>query len=134
MKKTRSKSKTRGKIKKKKVPVIRFLKPLVVTVITIALILLTIHAFIDFFEKDIFDIVVKHLEKSSCGLYIIKYDTVDLDFFQGRFYVKNLSIQLDKTMLTNIKSPLPQKRTLVETTLPELKLEGISIFSLIFSQ
>jgi hypothetical protein len=134
MKKTRSKSKTRGKIKKKKVPVIRFLKPLVVTIITIALILLTIHAFIDFFEKDIFDIVVKHLEKSSCGLYIIKYDTVDLDFFQGRFYVKNLSIQLDKTMLTNIKSPLPQKRTLVETTLPELKLEGISIFSLIFSQ
>jgi hypothetical protein len=134
MKKTRSKSKTRGKRKKKEVTAKRFLKPFAVTVITIALILLTIHAFIDFFEKDIFDILVNHIEKTSGGLYIIHYDSVDLDFFQGRFYVKNLSIHLDKTMLANIKTAFPQKRTLVETTLPELKLEGISIFSLIFSQ
>jgi hypothetical protein len=136
MKKTRSKSKTRGKgkRKKKKTTAKRYVKPLAISVITIALVLLTIHAFIDFFEKDIFDMVVKHIEKTSGGLYIIKYDRVDLDFFQGGFYVKNLSIQLDKTVLANIKTALPQKRTLVETTLPELKLEGISIFSLIFSQ
>jgi hypothetical protein len=134
MKKTRSKSKTRGKTKKKKVTTKRFLKPLAATAITIALILLTIHAFIDFFEKDIFDIVVKHIEKTSGGLYIINYDSVDLDFFQGRFCVKNLSIHLDKTMLANIKTAFAKERTLVETTLPELKLEGISIFSVIFSQ
>lgn len=136
MKKTRSKSKTRGrdKRKKKETTVKRFVKPLATTAITIALILLTIHAFIDFFEKDIFDIVVEQIEKTSGGLYIINYDSVDLDFFQGGFHVKNFSIHLDKTMLANIKTALPQKRTLVETTLPELKIEGISIFSLIFSQ
>jgi len=126
--------KTRGKRKKKKVTAKRFVKPLAATAIMIALILLTIHAFIDFFEKDIFDIVVKHIEKTSGGLYIINYDSVDLDFFQGRFYVKNLSIHLDKTMLAKIKTVFPQKRTLVETTLPDLKIEGISILNLIFSQ
>jgi hypothetical protein len=134
MKKTRSKSKTRGKRKKKKATAKRFLKPLLTSVITIALILLTIHAFIDFFEKDIFDIVVKHIEKTSGGLYIINYDSVDLDFFPGSFHVKNLSIQLDKTILANIKTAFSQKRTLVETTIPELKLEGISVLNLIFSQ
>lgn len=134
MKKTRSKGKTRGKRKKKKATEKRFVKPLATTAITIALILLTIHAFIDFFEKDIFDIVVKHIKKTSGGLYIINYDSVDLDFFQGGFYVKNLSIHLDKSVLANIKTALPQKRALVETTLPELKLEGISILKLIFSQ
>lgn len=134
MKKARSKSKTRGKRKKKKITAKRFVKLAATSVITIALILLTIHAFIDFFEKDIFDIVVRHIEKTSGGLYIIKYDSVDLDFFQGGFYVKNLSIHLDKTMLAMSKTVFPQKRTLVETTLPELKLEGISILKLIFSQ
>jgi len=134
MKKSRSKSKTKGKSKKKKITAKRFVKTVAVTAIMIALILLTVHAFIDFFEKDIFDIVVNHIEKSSGGLYIINYDTVDLDFFQGLFYVKNLSIQLDKTILAKFKTASSQKRTLVETTLPELKLEGISIFSLIFSQ
>lgn len=134
MKKTRSKSKTRGKRKKKKFTGKRFVKPLVTTAIIIALILLSLHAFIDFFEKDIFDIVVKHIEKTCGGLYIINYDSVDLDFFQGGFYVKNLSMQPDKTMLAKIKTTFPPRRTLVETTLAELKLEGISIFNLIFSQ
>lgn len=126
--------KTRSKTKKKKVTAKRFVKPLATTAIIIALILLTIHAFIDFFEKDIFDIVVKHIEKTSGGLYVINYDSVDLDFFQGDFQVKNFSIHLEKTMLAKIKTAFPQKKTLVETTLPELKLEGISIFNLIFSQ
>jgi hypothetical protein len=134
MKKARSKSKTRGKRKKKKAPAKRFLKPLLISAITIALILLTIHAFIDFFEKDIFDMVVKHIENTSGGLYIVNYDSVDLDFFHGGIYVKNFSIQLDKTMLANAKTAFPQKRTLVETTLPELKIEGISFLSLILSQ
>lgn len=134
MKKTRSKRKTRGKTKQKKVTAKRFVKPLTKTAITIALILLTIHAFIDFFEKDIFDIVVRGIEKTSGGLYIINYDNVDLDFFQGVFYVKNFSIHLDKTLLAKKKTAFSQKRTLVETTLPELKLEGISIMNLIFSQ
>jgi len=129
-----SKSKSRSKRKKKKSTAKRFLKLLAATAISIALVLLTIHAFLDFFEKDIFDLVVKHIEKTSGGLYIINYDSVDLDFFQRVFQVKNLSIQPDKTMLANIITPLPQKRTLVETTLQVLKLEGISISSLIFSQ
>jgi hypothetical protein len=134
MKKTRTKSKTRSKTKKKKVPVKRLVKFFATAAIIIALLLLSIHAFIDFFEKDIFDIVVKHIEKTSGGLYIINYDSVDLDFFKGSFYVKNLSIHLDKKMLDKIKTGAPQKRTLVETTLPELKLEGISILNLIFTQ
>ena len=134
MKKTRSKSKTRGKTKKKKSTAKRFLKLLAVTAITIALILLTIHAFIDFFEKDIFDLLVKHIEKTSGGLYIIDYDRVELDFFQGVFQVKNLSIHLDKTMLAKIKTGASPRRTLVETTIPGLKMEGISIFHLVFSQ
>jgi hypothetical protein len=134
MKKTRIKRKTRGKTKKKKNTAKRFLKLLAVTAIAIALVLLTIHAFIDFFEKDIFDLVVKHFEKASGGLYIIDYDSVNLDFFQGVFQVKNLSIHLDKTLLAKIKTGTSPRRTLVETTIPGLKMEGISIFHLVFSQ
>lgn len=134
MKKNRTKSKSRSKTKKKKDTAKRLVKLFATAAIIIALVLVSIHAFIDFFEKDIFDMVVKHIEKTSGGLYIINYDSVDLDFFQGGFHVKNLSIQLDKTILAKIKTVSPQKRTLVETTLPELKLEGISIFNLIFSQ
>ncbi|MFC2145856.1 hypothetical protein ACFLRT_00680 [Acidobacteriota bacterium] len=134
MKKSRSKSKTRGKTKKKKVPVKRLVKLFATAAIVIALILLSIHAFIDFFEKDIFDIVVNHIEKTSGGLYIINYDSVDLDFFQGGFHVKNFSIHLDKTILAKTKTVSPQKRTLVEITLPGLKIEGISILNLVFSQ
>ncbi|UCH96838.1 MAG: hypothetical protein JSV88_08295 [Candidatus Aminicenantes bacterium] len=134
MKKTRSKSKRKGKTKKKKETAKRLVKRLATAVIIIGLILLSIHAFIDFFEKDIFNIVVKHIEKTSGGLYIINYDSVDLDFFQGGFHVKNLSIHLDKKMLNKIKTGAPLARTLVETTLPDLKIEGISILKLIFSQ
>jgi hypothetical protein len=59
---------------------------------------------------------------------------VDLDFFNGGFHVKNLSIQLDKKRLELIKAAIPPNKMLVETTLPELKIKGISFFNLIFSQ
>ena len=111
MKKSRTKNKTRGKTKKKKDTAKKLTKFLVKTVIIIALILVSIHAFIDFFEKDLFDIVVNHIEKTSGGLYIINYDSVDLDFFKGRIHVKNFSIQLDKKILAKIKTGVPQKRT-----------------------
>jgi hypothetical protein len=134
MKKNRSKSKSCSTTKKKKDTAKKLTKFLVKTAIIIALILVSIHAFIDFFEKDLFDIFVKHIKKTSGGLYIINYDSVDLDFFKGRFHVKNFSIHLDKKILAKSKTGPPQKRTLLETTLPDLKIEGISFLNLIFTQ
>lgn len=123
-----------NKTKKKKSSPKQWGKFLATAVIMIALILLSIHAFIDFFEKDIFDAVVKYIENASEGLYLINYDSVDLNFFKGIIHIKNLSVQLDKKKLTEIKIPPQKMKTLVETTLPELKIDGISFLNLIFSQ
>lgn len=127
------KSGSRKKSRKKRAgkKIVRFFT---VTTILTALILLSIHAFFDLFEKDIFDLVVKQIEKNSGGLYAIKYDRVDLNFFQGSIHIKNFSINLDKAALNKITTGAAQEKLLIEAALPVLKIEGISIFNLVFSK
>jgi hypothetical protein len=127
--KSGSRKKSRKKHARKKI-----IKLFTVATILTALILLSIHAFFDLFEKDIFDFVVKQIEKNSGGLYTVKYDRVDLNFFQGSIHIKNFSINMDKAALNKITSDSTQKKLLIEATLPVLKIEGISIFNLIFSK
>ncbi|NIM13007.1 MAG: hypothetical protein GTO45_12845 [Candidatus Aminicenantes bacterium] len=128
-KKSGSRKKSRKKSGSKKI-----VRLFTVTTILAALILLSIHAFIDLFEKDIFDVVIKQIEKNSGGVYTIKYDRVDLNFFQRSIHIKNFSINLDKTALNKISTESAKKKLLINTKLPVLKIEGISIFNLIFSK
>jgi hypothetical protein len=127
--KSGSRKKKRKKSRSKKI--VRFFT---VTTILTALILLSIHAFIDLFEKDIFDIVIEQIEKNSGGLYTIKYDRVDLNFFQGSIHIKNFSINPDKSALNKISTESAKKKLLIEAALPVLKIEGVSIFNLAFSK
>jgi hypothetical protein len=123
------KSGSRKKSGKKKT-----VKFLIVTPILAALILLSIHAFFDLFEKDIFDVVVKQIEKNSGGIYTIKYDRVDLNFFQGSIHIENFSISPDKAALNKITIESAKKKLLIEAAIPVLKIEGISVFNLVFNK
>ncbi len=102
------------------------------TAIITALIVLSIHAFVDLFEKDLFDLLVKHVERNSQGLYLIKYDAVDLDFFKRSIHLKNLSIHPDQEILNRLNSTPSHKKILFDLLLPELEIEGISIIDLVF--
>jgi hypothetical protein len=108
------------------------LKFLTISTIIIALFFVTVHVFVDLFENEIVDFFVKRIEKKSGGLYSIKYDRVDLNFFKRSIHVKNLSVNLDEKIFNKIKEVSGKKRTLLKTVLPVLKIEGISILKLIF--
>jgi len=112
----------------------KILKFLTISTIIIALFFVTVHVFVDLFENEIVDFFVKRIEKKSGGLYSIKYDRVDLNFFKRSIHVKNLSVNLDEKIFNKIKEVSGKKRTLLKAVLPVLKIEGISILKLIFSQ
>jgi len=109
-------------------------KYLAISIIFIALFFVAVHVFVDLFENEIVDFFVKKVEKKSGGLYSIKYDSVDLNFFKRCIHIKNLSVNLDEKIFNKIKAESHKKRTLLKTLLPELKIEGISILKLIFSK
>jgi hypothetical protein len=109
-------------------------KYLAISTIIIALFFATVHVFVDLFENEIFDFFVKKIEKKSGGLYSIKYDSVDLNFFKRSIHIKNLSVNLGEEILNKIKAESDKNRTLIKTVLPVLKIEGISILKLIFSK
>jgi hypothetical protein len=118
-----------GKKSRKK----KAVKFLIVTTIIAGSILVAAHAFVDLFEKDIFDYIVKRIEKKTNGIYALKYDRVDLNLFQGSIHLKNFSINPNEAAVNKIENGSPPATLLVKTMLPVLKIEGISLFDLVFS-
>ncbi len=109
-------------------------KYLAISIIIIALFIVAVHVFVDLFENEIADFFVKKIEKKSGGLYSIKYESVDLNFFKRSIHIKNLSVNLDEEILNKIQAESDKKRTLFRTVLPVLNIEGISILNLIFTK
>ena len=103
-------------------------------IIFTALILLSIHAFVEIFENELFDMLVQHVEKSSGGLYRITYGQVHLDFFKGTVRVENLAIDLDREILQQIKTGTRPGQILIKTSLSQLSIEGISYLPLVFDR
>jgi len=126
MAKKRGRRKPKGKSRTRKLT-----KLLLVLLGGIGLLLFSLHALVDLFSRDIFALLVKHLEKKSGGLYAIKYDGVDLDFFHRRIEVSGLSIQPGPGKAAAQPRGEVRRLPLIKTRIPFLKMEGISIFQLL---
>ena len=125
--------KKKRKKKKKTRKLIKFIATL--SIIT-ALLLTGSYFALDHFKFELLDYFVKKIEKNSGGLYSIKYEKIDLDLFNKSVHIKNFSLHLNRKVLKKIENESLKTRLLVKTTRPisNLKIEGISIFALIFNK
>lgn len=126
MAKMRGRRKPKGKSRTRKL-----IKLCLVLLGGIGLLLFSLHALVDLFSRDIFALLVKHLEKKSAGLYTIKYDGVDLDFFHQRIEVSGLSIESGPGTAAGRPSGQVRRLPMIKARIPFLKLEGLSIFQLL---
>jgi len=122
-------------MKKKRSRKKKLVKFLLIVTVIIALILAAGYFLLDQFKNEIVNYLVKKIEKNSGGLYSITYETIDIKLIKKSIAVKNLSIHLDREILEKITKESSKTRILFKTTRPvlNLKIEGISIFRLIFS-
>lgn len=124
----------RNSKKKKKSIAKKLIKILTNSTIIIALILLICHFLIEHFENSIFDILIKKIEENSGGVYSIKYDKVDFNLLKRGINIENLSVNPDSNFLKKFKTESTSKKILFKTTIPFLRIEGISILMLIIGK
>jgi hypothetical protein len=91
-----------------------------ITAISFVLLFLAAHFLVNLFERAIIDSVIEKIVKKTKSVSSITYDRVDLDLFKKSVLIENLSINRGKDTLDN-----------TATTIPVLKIEGISILKLI---
>jgi hypothetical protein len=114
--------KKKGKAKKP-------LRILILSLVIAALAVFSVHVFVDTFENELFDIIANRVEKSSGGMYSITCDYADFNFFKSSVYIKNLSISTREP-----RTPHTTPGKIIRSTLPDLRLEGISILPLLLSK
>lgn len=110
----------------------RLIRIILLLTIGIVLALALVHTLIDLFSRDIFDLLIKHLEKKSGSMYLVEYDAVDIDFFHRKLVVSNLSVKPDPAAAAAAKAGNKSVKMLIDGFIPFLELEGISIFKLVF--
>ena len=117
--------------KKKQGKTVRLLKFLFIFIFAAALLVFSLHVFVDTFENELFDIIAGRFEKSSGDRYAITCDYADLNLFKRSIHIKNLSINTN-TAATADAVPKPGNReTILRSDFADLRLEGISILPLI---
>lgn len=124
--------KNKRKTKKRKITG-RLIKIILFITIGIALALALVHTLIDLFSRDIFDLLIEHLEKKSGSTYLVQYDAVDIDFFHRKIVVSNLSIKPDPAAAAAAGKPGNKPvKMLIDGFIPFLELDGIACFKLVF--
>ncbi len=120
----------------KKSGIRKWVRYVIAAIVILAIMLISAHAFVDLFEREIFDYFIKKIEGKAGGLYSLKYGQVDLNLFKRSIFIKNLSIDLDKKILDETRKQSPAKAILFKTNLPvlTLKLVGISFVDLLLGR
>lgn len=111
----------------------QFKKRLLLSVALIALLLFSIHVFVDLFEKELGEMLVKKIEKRSKGLYTINYGSIDLNAFKRSVRINDLSVKSHPEPPEDESKPV-RKRVLVTADFTHLELSGISLPALVFKK